>query len=196
MVRVVGTKGYRETAVADVLEEADASRAAFDNRFRDKHDCFLEAYAMLTDRLFDTVVSNCDGEQPWLERMTAGLEALVGVFAADPQLARTAVVEVGVAGADARLLHWNAVTRFADFMAPEAELAQLPASTALMSASGVAGLLFDQLSTGRAVELPELLPDLTFALLVPYLGPRAATEEMWRVTRHCSPPLRRERIAG
>ncbi len=36
------------------------------------------------------------------------------------------------------------------------------------------------LDPGRAERLPELLPDLLFAMLVPYIGPGAATVEMRR----------------
>ncbi len=47
-----------------------------------------------------------------------------------------------------------------------------------MAAGAVSGLIFDELLTGKAERLPELLPDLLFAMLVPYIGPGAATEEM------------------
>ena len=47
-----------------------------------------------------------------------------------------------------------------------------------MAAGAVSGLIFDELLTGRAERLPELLPDLLFAMLVPYIGPSAAAEEM------------------
>ena len=56
----------------------------------------------------------------------------------------------------------------------------LPSNIGLMAAGAVSGLIFDELLTGRAERLPELLPDLLFALLVPYIGPSAATEEMRR----------------
>ena len=44
--------------------------------------------------------------------MEKGLETIVKLFALDPELARTAVVEVAAAGADARQMHWDAVARF------------------------------------------------------------------------------------
>ena len=53
MVRVVGRKGYKETSVADVIEEAETSRTTFYKHFEDKHDCFLAAYDMLVDRVFE-----------------------------------------------------------------------------------------------------------------------------------------------
>jgi AcrR family transcriptional regulator len=183
MVRVVGHQGYKATSVADVIVEADVSRTTFYKHFEDKHECFLAAYDMLTERVMDEVVANCDGEQAWLERVRIGLTTIVEMFALDPQLARTAVVEVAAAGADARQRHWNAITRFTEFLEDGEELAEgreLPDNIALMAAGAVSGLIFDELLTGRAERLPQLLPDLLFALLVPYIGPSAATEEMRR----------------
>jgi AcrR family transcriptional regulator len=183
MVRVVGRQGYKATSVADVIEEADVSRTTFYKHFEDKQECFLAAYDMLTERVLDEVIANCNGEQTWLERVRVGLTTIVEMFALDPQLARTAIVEVAAAGADARQRHWNAITRFTEFLEDGEELAggrDLPDNIALMAAGAVSGLIFDELLTGRAERLPQLLPDLLFALLVPYIGPGAATEEMRR----------------
>jgi AcrR family transcriptional regulator len=181
MVRVVGREGYKATSVADVIEEAGVSRTTFYKHFEDKHECFLAAYDLVVERVLDAVITNCDAEQPWLERMRVGLATVVELFALDPELARTAIVEVAAAGADARQKHWNAVARFTEFLADGVELAdgrELPDNIALMAAGAVSGLIFDELLTGRAERLPELLPDLLFAMLVPYIGPSAATAEM------------------
>ncbi len=183
MIRVVGAKGYKDTSVADVIEEAGTSRTTFYKHFDDKHACFLAAYEMLVEQVFDEVVANCDGEEPWMSRMTSGLTTIVDRFADDPALARTAVVEVAAAGADARRLHWNAIARFTEYLDAGRELAggkELPENISLMSAGAVSGLIFDELLAGRAAELPARLPDLLFAMLVPYVGPQAAAAEMRR----------------
>lgn len=183
MIRVVGRKGYKETAVADVIEEANTSRTTFYKHFEDKHDCFLAAYDMLVEQVFAEVIDNCDGSQPWVQRVQSGLTKIVEIFALDPLLARTAVVEVAAAGADARQRHWNAVARFTEFLEDGREMAdgrELPENISLMSAGAVSGLIFDELLAGRAEQLPAMLPDLLFAMLVPYIGPSAAAVEMRR----------------
>jgi AcrR family transcriptional regulator len=184
MIRMVGSKGYRETSVADVIEEAGTSRTTFYKHFEDKRECFLAAYEMLVEQVFSEVRAHCDGEQSWLGRVEMGLSTLVELFALDPALARTAVVEVGAAGAEARRLHWDAIARFTEFLEGGREMAgerELPANISLMSAGAVSGLIFDELLAGRAAQLPAQLPELLFATLVPYIGPRAAAEEMRRV---------------
>ena len=184
MIQVVGRKGYKETSVADVIAEAGTSRTTFYKHFTDKHDCFLAAYDMLVERVIGEVVAGCDGSRPWMDRVTRGLTTIVELFALDPALARTAVVEVAAAGADARQRHFDAVARFIEFLDPGRELTpgkELPENISLMSAGAVSGLIFDELLAGRAERLPSLLPDLLFAMLVPYVGPRVATEEMRKV---------------
>lgn len=183
MVRVVGRKGYDATSVADVIEEASASRTTFYKYFDDKHDCFLAAYDRMVDRIFATVVAECDGELPWLARVRKGLATLVEIFALEPELARTAVVEVAAAGAEARQLHWDAVARFTTYLDAGRKLSggpDLPEHISTMAVGAVSGLIFDELVAGRTAQLPELMPDLLFAMLVPYIGPTAAAEEMRR----------------
>jgi AcrR family transcriptional regulator len=183
MVRVVGRKGYKAASVADVIEEANVSRTTFYKHFEDKHECFLAAYDLVVERVLAAVIANCDSREPWLVRMRVGLATVVDLFALDPELARTAIVEVAAAGADARQRHWDAITRFTEFLADGEDLAggrELPTNIGLMAAGAVSGLIFDELLAGKAERLPDLLPDLLFAMLVPYIGPGAATEEMRR----------------
>jgi len=183
MVRVVGRKGYTATSVADVIGEAEVSRTTFYKHFEDKHDCFLAAYEIVVERVVDGVIANCDGEQAWLERVRIGLATIVKMFALEPELARTAIVEVSAAGADARQRHRNAFTRFTEILDEGKQLSsdsELPEGIGLMAAGAVSGLIFDELLSGRAERLPQLLPDLLFALLAPYIGAGAAIEEMRR----------------
>jgi AcrR family transcriptional regulator len=187
MVRVVGRKGYEATSVADVIEEAGTSRTTFYKHFDDKHDCFLSAYDMLVERVFATIVAECDGEQPWLSRVRKGLATLIGIFVREPELARTAIVEVAVAGAEARQRHWDAVARFTGYLEDGREEldpgGELPKHISVMATGAVSGLIFDELVAGRTANLPSMMPDLLFAMLVPFIGPAAATEEMRRAVQ-------------
>jgi AcrR family transcriptional regulator len=183
MIRVVGSKGYKETSVADVIEEAGTSRTTFYKHFEDKHECFLAAYDMLVERLLAEVRAGCDGELEWRERIERGLCTIVERFAADADAARTAVVEVAAGGAEARQHQWDTLGRFAEYLeegSEHTEGRELPGNIALMSAGAVSGVIFEELRAGRSAELPALLPDLLFAVLVPYVGPREAAGEMRR----------------
>jgi AcrR family transcriptional regulator len=183
MIRVAGDKGYRATSVAAVVADAHTSRATFYKYFEDKHDCFLAAYDVAVERVLTAARAGCDREQPWQERALAGLAAVVDLFVDDPALARTAVVEGAAAGSEAQRRRLSAIASLADRLEGGYEGRggpRLPANTALMAVSGVAGLIFDELQAGRTGTLPHLLPELEFAMLVPFVGPRAAVRETGR----------------
>jgi AcrR family transcriptional regulator len=192
MIRVAGRKGYRAVTVGDAIAEASSSRATFYKHFDDKHDCFRAAYDLAAERAASAVEAACEPERSWLERARAGLGALVELFAADPELARTVVVEAVAAGAEIRQRQVELIGRLARGLerGRDVEPVELPAETGLMAASAVNGLLFEEVQSGRAADLPARLPDLLFALLVPFLGPAEAVEQM-RYAR-----LRAARIAA
>lgn len=174
-IRAVGRKGYEATSVADVVAEAGASRATFYKYFDDKRDCFLAAYEVAVGRVLEVAVDGCERSLPWPQPVREGLAAVIDLFAADPALARVALVEGPAAGDEARRRHWAAIrelSRLAD--QGRGPRPRLPANTALMAVSGVAALIFDELREGHAAELSRRLPELEFALLVPFLGPKAA----------------------
>jgi AcrR family transcriptional regulator len=176
MIDVVGHKGYPATSVGDVVAEARASRATFYKYFDDKRDCFLAAHELAVERVLAGATKGCGRAAAWPATARGGLAAIVELFAREPALARTAVVEVAAAGDEARRRHWSAIDRLARLLdegrPPHRE--RLPPNTALMAVSGVAALISEHLRTGRASDLPDLLHELEFALLVPFVGPRAA----------------------
>lgn len=149
----------------------------------DEQDRFLAAYDLVLERVIGEVVAACEGEEDWLDRVRAGLSALLRFFALDPELARTAIVEIQAAGPDARRRYSNALSGLGELLEDGRETAgdrELPEHVALMAVGAVSGLIFDQLRADRAERLPELLPDLLFVLLVPYVGPDVAAEQMRR----------------
>jgi len=181
MIRVVGDKGYLATSVADVIAEADVSRTTFYKHFEDKRACFLDAYDLAVARILGTAEATCAGGGRWPDRVRNALKAIVDLFAAEPALARTAIVEVSAAGAEARWRHSIAIGRLGQLLNPgkaaqREDAPELPPNTGLMAVGAVAGLILDELRAGPVADLRRILPDLEFALLVPYLGPRAAAE--------------------
>jgi AcrR family transcriptional regulator len=189
MLRVAAAKGYEATTVADVIEIAGVSQESFDEMFEDKAECFLEAY----DAVFDVLVAHVNSAfeaaagEPWPERIAAGLRALVELLAAESGIARLSMVEVTATGEDARARYRAALARFTPFLEEGREYSkqgeELPADTARFAIGGATSMIFDEIRAGRGPELERILPDLVFAVLMPYLGPEEAEDEMRRVTR-------------
>lgn len=188
MVRVAAAKGYEATTVTDVIEVAGVSRATFYEMFEGKEGCFLEAYDAVIDVLVAHVTSAFEAAvgEPWPEQIAAGLRALVELLAAEADIARMAMVEVTTAGDDARARYRAALARFTPFLEEgrdySSQHGELPPDTARFAIGGATSMIFDEIRAGRGPELPRILPDLVFAVLMPYLGPEEAEEEMRRVT--------------
>ena len=97
-MRIVAAKGYAATTVADLTREAGISRTTFYELFEDKEACFLAAYDNAVDVLVRQVVAAYESEERWPQRARAGLSALLELLAAEPELARLALVDIGAAG--------------------------------------------------------------------------------------------------
>jgi hypothetical protein len=95
------------------------------------------------------------------------------------------MVEVTVAGEEARERYRGAVARFAPHLEGGREYSgqggELPPDTARFAIGGATSMIFDEVRAGRGPEMQRILPDLVFAVLMPYLGPEAAEDEMRRV---------------
>jgi AcrR family transcriptional regulator len=179
LAAVCALKGYAEVTVQDITQHAGVSRRTFYDLFADKEACFLAAYDLITDRVVGAVGrAYCVTGDSWAERISAALEALVGLFIAEPDFARLFTVEVLGAGHTALARRDAALRRFAVFF--EAGLGELPGAMVdrelLVQAviGGMYEILYTQIIEGHTERLPELLPELIYCVLVPYLGPAAA----------------------
>jgi AcrR family transcriptional regulator len=187
MVRVAASKGYPAASVDDVVAAADVSREAFHTTFGDKETCFLEAYEAVTDVLVAHVAAAYEGVagERWPDRMVAALRAVTELLGTESDIARMTMVEVTAVGEEARVRYRANLGRFVPFLedgreySPQGE--ELPGDTARFAIGAAAALIFDEVRAGRGPELPRLLPQLTFAVLMPYIGAKAAEDEMRRI---------------
>ena len=186
-MRVVASKGYAATTVADLTKQAGVSRTTFYELFDDKEACFLTAYDSAVDILVRRISSAYEAEERWPDRARSGLATLLEGLASDPAQARLALVDVAAAGPAAQRRFRAAVQRLTPFFDEGRDFApggrNLPANTSRMAAGAVVGLISDELVAGRADELPSLLSDVLFATLVAYLGPDAAAREVGEESR-------------
>jgi AcrR family transcriptional regulator len=188
MVRVAAAKGYEATTVTDVIEVAGVSRATFQEMFEDKASCFLEAYDAVIDVLVAHVTTAYESAsaEPWPERIAEALRALVRLLSTEADIARMAMVEVTAVGDEARERYRAALARFTPFLEEgrgySGRGGDLPQDTARFAIGGATSMIFDEVRAGRGPELDRVLPDLVFAVLMPYLGPELAEDERRRVS--------------
>lgn len=172
----VAANGYAATSVARVIARAGVSRKTFYEHFDDKEACFLAAYDDGVKLLFERVEQAYQSADVWPERMRAGLRALLELFAEEPALAQMCTVEVLAAGPRALDRYRHAVSGFFPFFG-EGELGPgkpVPPVVGEAVVLGVNGVLYRRILAGEIAKLPELLPELLYFVLAPYVGPDEA----------------------
>jgi AcrR family transcriptional regulator len=177
MARTVAEKGYPASSLGDVCTAAGVSTRAFYQHFPDKESCFLAAFDRGVELLQGAVLGAYRRPAPWARRMHRGLDTLLRILAAEPAFAALAVVEVLAAGPAARARRRRLLETFTVFFAAAPRSARRPAvPPGVIDAviAGVYGVIYEFVSSGRAAELPEQLPHLTYLVVVPFQGPAAA----------------------
>lgn len=179
VVAVAASKGYEQTTVADVLESAGVGRETFYEMFDDKRDCMLAAHARLVDELEARVrCAYLEPEsEPWPQRIRAAVATALDFFAARPEVARFMLVELFAVGAPAREVFQEGFNRFVVLLEEgldEDRLDDGPVRATPLAVGAVAARTYEEVISGRAEELPRLLPELTYELLVPFVGEEEA----------------------
>lgn len=175
--------GYRETNVQDVIDRAGVSRPTFYEHFANKEDCFLAAFDTSAARLRDKVDAAAErGGECWRDRLRYSLEALIQFAVAEPQTARTLIVEARAASSDAVMRRVQLLEHFAECldqdvrqMLPEGEFSPVTAAGVV---GGVEALLYARLCREDIDNLEELLPSLMYFAVLPYEGHEVASEEL------------------
>jgi AcrR family transcriptional regulator len=179
MAQACTAEGYGAATVASVTTRAGVSRKTFYEQFTDKEECFLAAYDAILGRFLRAVIGAYEPRDVgWPERVRAAVATLLASFAAEPAFAWMCMVDVLTAGPRAVARYESAIRLIASLLdegrteAPAPD--EVPAHTATTVVTGGAVLIRDRILAGRTEQLPEILPDIVYAALVPYLGQEQA----------------------
>lgn len=190
VVSVTAAKSYEATTVADILAEAGVGRETFYELFDDKRSCMLAAHTILVDDLEATVRAAYCGPGPWLDRVRDGLAATLEWFSRDPAAARFTLIELAAVGPASRTRFQSDFSRFVklvdeglDQKAPSTDLAQV---TGLAVGATIARI-YAEVAVDRSSQLPALLPELVYEVLLPFVGEETGRREELRAAELSSP---------
>jgi AcrR family transcriptional regulator/DNA-binding MarR family transcriptional regulator len=198
-VEAVEEVGYARLTVAQVIGRARVSRKTFYDLFDDREDCFLAAFDEAVEQLGELVSEAYLAETRWRDGVRSGLLALLRFMDDEPGLARMVIVEA--LGAGPRVLERRAeiLERVKDIVdqgraGAGARVSRSTEEAPDVTAEGVIGAVFAVLHTrllARGREpFSSLLGPLMSMIVLPYLGPRAASQEL---TREAPKAIRRKR---
>lgn len=174
--------GYREASIDRALAASGVSGAEFEQEFDDKDACLFAAYDQLTDRVIAWASAECDLSVPWPERVRRGLEALLAEIAAQPQMARALTRSFPGIRPDAYRRYVDLLSRFVPLMRDGREYSEadeeLPGEVEMLAVGAAEAIIFAEVDAGRTERLPGMLPEILFCVLVPFMGPDRAADEM------------------
>jgi AcrR family transcriptional regulator len=181
---VVSLAGYQAMSVEDIIAAAGVSRRTFYDHFKSKEDAFLAALDGVGAQLLERVQAAYDSSETFAGCVLACLATFLEFVASEPRYADMCIVEVLGAGpaaierrnavmkALAGMLHAGAQTVEGGIRPPE-----LTAETII---GGTYEVLYSRVLQGKTTELPSLLPDLAYSMMLPYLGHPVAEREVSR----------------
>jgi len=182
MMAELAAKGYREASVTGPIEAAGITIDEFEAEFGDKDGCLFAAYGHLTEEVVGHATSGCDSGEAWPERIRNGLGALLDAIAAEPEIARAMTRHFPGIRPATYERYVELLSRFVPYMREGREYSsvdeELPGEVELLAVGAAEAIIFGEIDAGRAERLPDMLPEILFSVLVPFMGPDRAGDEM------------------
>jgi AcrR family transcriptional regulator len=177
MIESCAEKTYAATTIADIVRRASISRTTFYKRFEGKRECFDAALDWCLEELSASAAGSYSPTDPPPLAIRKAIAAALELMAAKPALAQLALGEaIAVEPAVAkryRALVLPALQRLCgDGAAPRAAHSD---PRLLFGRAQV--LVYNEILAGRTAELPQLLPDLVYIALLPFVGHEEAIEQ-------------------
>ena len=184
MTIAAGRHGFRDAHITEVVHRAGVSRRTFYEHFKGKEECFAAAYARSMEQLWQLTLREFEVADDWTDGLRAGLTEMLSALSRRPEVARVCFVEVLAAGPVAAEQRDEAMRKFLPLF--ESAPTELPSKLRIFEALGLgrvadlSAVLHREIAAGRVEQLPELLPELMYMMVLPFLGPEAAARELER----------------
>jgi hypothetical protein len=182
MLEELVEKGYGEVEVEGALERAHLGGEEWSALFVDKDACLVAAFDQLTEQLRAAIVEGCARGSDWPSRVAGGLQVLLVRLAGRAQMAEALARTFPSIGPEAQARYQAFVESLAPLLSEGREFSgigeELPVEVELLAVGAAEAIVFEQIQAGRTARLGELGPEILFSVLVPFLGPVAASAAM------------------
>jgi AcrR family transcriptional regulator len=176
---IVAEKGLAALTIPEIASRANVSHETFYEMFPAKRDAFLEAQRTGMFGALSRGAQAWEAAMPdWPRAIAAGLCAVIDYLVAEPALAHLAIVDAFGASPETIAVRAEILQAFATYFEPGYALAPeghvIPASAGEAVVGGVWQVLHHYIDYGRVDELPGATAQLTYMLLTPFIGAKAA----------------------
>jgi AcrR family transcriptional regulator len=177
LVHLTLDDGYSELSDPQIAQFAGISTEAFHKLFATKEACYLALLDEFVAEAMEAVKEAIGDASSWPEAVHRAVGALVEYFAAHEALSRLAFIDIfevgpGMVGRMTRSI--EDFTKLLDDLGPDARRGPLVTREAVTGA--IWGIVSSYAANDRLRRLPKLVDQLTFIVLAPYIGAKAAIE--------------------
>ena len=178
---IVAEKGLAGLKIPEIARRANVSHQTFYEMYPTKHDAFLGAQKIgLHQALLVTVQAYDAHKDDWPKAIAAGLRALLDYLASEPAHSHLNLVDTFAASPDAIEIRDTRLQAFAAYLQPgyhhAAKDRKVPGIAPEAIAGGIWQVLNHYIEDERTSELPDVAPQLIYAALTPFLGPKDAAK--------------------
>ena len=174
-VETVAERGYGASTIDEIVGRAGVSLSTFYELFEGKEAAVAAAIDAGQARLFALMLPAYRRAQDWPGAVRGAFEAMFAFLAAEPALARMAMVEVYAAGTAALDRRDRTIERLQRFLEPGfAHSPQTPTLVAEAIGGATYALVYEQIRSHGAESLPRVAPLATYLALAPFLGAEEA----------------------
>lgn len=183
-IALVAARGYREISLEAVLAATGADEETFHRHFEDEDACFQAAWRYVSDRYMPNALAAYQSASGWREQMRAVGHAILTYLTEHPDHGRILFVEGPTPREPARSVLDPNVDVFIELVDLGRQEMDDPDSLTRATAIGLAGAVNERIALclkhGADEELPQMLPELMYLVVLPYLGVEVAVEELHR----------------
>ncbi len=179
---IVAEKGLANLTIPEIARRASVSHQTFYEMYPTKHDAFLGTQKVgLHQALLVTVEAYEENKDDWPRGVAAGLRALLGYLASEPAHSHLILVDTFAASPEAIEIRDTSIHAFAAYLQPgfhyaSKDIPTAPGIAPEAIAGGIWQVLNYYIEDERTDELPEVAPQLIYAALTPFLGPKDAAK--------------------
>lgn len=178
---IVAEKGLASLTIPEIARRANVSHQTFYEMYPTKHDAFLGTQKVgLHQALLVAVEAYEENKDDWPRGVAAGLRALLGYLASEPAHSHLILVDTFAASPEAIEIRDTSIHAFAAYLQPGYHQApkdsEVPGIAPEAIAGGIWQVLNFYIEDERTDELPDVAPQLIYAALTPFLGPKDAAK--------------------
>jgi AcrR family transcriptional regulator len=178
MVECCAEKTYAATTIADIVSQASVSRTTFYKRFDGKRECFDAALDWCLEEMRTAAADSYSPSGPPAAAVRRAAAAALDLMAANPALAQLLVGEaVAVEPATIGRYRQALIPVLEELWGDRAEEPGGGRSDPRLALGRAQILIFNQIVDGNARKLPELLPEIVYATLLPFVGHEEALSQ-------------------